>query len=374
MKKEQKKGNDNNKLYDFDFETKEEKKAKKKKADDKSASKKRKRGKSQTTNKKMGQELPKKKYEDEIIIGVTKYPEKKIETKNNKKKTKRNTKEKNVKRRKNQNDIEKYNVDRPKKKIVKNEQQDNIKKIENRKKRNKIIKIILLILLIGTAVILALLSPMFNIAKIEVIGNKQVTREELVSLSGIKIDDNIFKVRRIKTAENIKQNAYVNEVSIHRILPNKIQISITERESNYMLEYGNGYVYINKQGYMLEISSIKKELPIIIGTSTLKEEYRDGNRLNEEDLIKLSTVIKIMNAAQTNGIATLITKIDISDSNNYTLYFESERKVAYLGDCSNLETRMLFLEGILNKEKENPGEIFVNMNLNIDDAFFRESV
>ena len=29
---------------------------------------------------------------------------------------------------------------------------------------------------------------------------------------------------------------------------------------------------------------------------------------------------------------------------------------------------------ILEKEKENPGEIFINMNLNTDDAYFRESV
>ena len=28
----------------------------------------------------------------------------------------------------------------------------------------------------------------------------------------------------------------------------------------------------------------------------------------------------------------------------------------------------------LEKEKGNPGEIFVNINLNTDDAFFRESV
>ena len=151
-------------------------------------------------------------------------------------------------------------------------------------------------------------------------------------------------------------------------------LEVEEREASYMLEYGNGFVYVNNQGYMLEISSIKKELPILIGISTSKEDYKAGNRLNEEDLIKLGTVIKIMNSAQTNGIASLITKIDISNENNYTLFLETERKTAYLGDCSNLETRMLFLVGILEKEKENPGEIFINMNLNTDDAYFRESV
>ena len=183
------------------------------------------------------------------------------------------------------------------------------------------------------------------------------------------------RIQRLKDLENnIKENAYINTVKVSKKIPDRIHIEVEEREASYMLEYGNGFVYVNNQGYMLEISSIKKELPILIGISTSKEDYKAGNRLNEEDLIKLGTVIKIMNSAQTNGIASLITKIDISNENNYTLFLETERKTAYLGDCSNLETRMLFLVGILEKEKENPGEIFINMNLNTDDAYFRESV
>ena len=202
----------------------------------------------------------------------------------------------------------------------------------------------------------------------------QITKEELTSLSKIQLDDNIFKVQNIKVANNIKQNAYISEVEVHRILPSTVQIKVIEREPSYMLEYGNGYVYVSNQGYMLEISSIKKELPVLIGTSTSKEDYKAGNRLNEEDLIKLGTVIKIIDSAKTNGISNLITKIDIINSNNYTLHLESERKIAYLGDCSNIETRMLFLVGILEKEKEHAGEIFINMNLNTDNAYFRESV
>lgn len=372
MKKQQK--GDESKLYNFDYKAKEKNKlkAKKKKADIISASKNKKQTERELDSKN-GQALSRKKYDDEIIIGVTQYPEKrKIE--NKKKKVDSETKKRNTKRRKNKKNIEQYNVDRFNKKTNKNEEKENLKKVKNKNKINKIIKIILLLLLISIAIIFALLSPIFNIKHIEITGNKQITKEELKSLSGVKLEDNIFKVQNIKVSNNIKQNAYISEAQVYKVLPNKIKIEVIEREATYMLEYGNGYVYINKQGYMLEISSIKKELPILIGTSTPKEDYKDGNRLNEEDLIKLQTVIKIMNVAQTNEIANLITKIDVSNCNNYTLYLETERKVAYLGDCSNLETRMLFLVGILTKERDNPGEIFINMNLNTDDAFFRESV
>lgn len=368
MGKQQKKAS-STRLYDFDYESKEEKKlkAKMKKANERAASRK-KKAKKESKSSNLEQENKRKKYDDEIIIGVTRYPDK---SSSDEKKKKKNISKKQ-KRRKNKKNIEQYNVRQNNNTNIKHKENEN--HIKNKNKRNKIIKILLLIILIGLAVTFALLSPMFNIQNIEILGNNQISQEELKSLSGIQINENIFKISTLAVTNSIKQNAYVNEVQIHKILPNTIQIKVREREPNYMLEYGNGYVYINNQGYMLEISSIKKDLTILIGTSTSKEEYKEGNRLCQDDLIKLETVIKIIAMAKTNGIENLITKIDISDSNNYTLYFDTERKIAYLGDCSNLETRMLFLVGILNKEKENSGEIFINMNLNTDNAYFRESV
>ena len=91
----------------------------------------------------------------------------------------------------------------------------------------------------------ALLSPMFNIQNIEILGNNQISQEELKSLSGIQNDENIFKVNTISAMNNIKKNAYVSEVQIHKRLPNAIQINVNEREPSYMLEYGNGYVCTN---------------------------------------------------------------------------------------------------------------------------------
>ena len=361
MKKEPKK---DSKLYDFDFEMlNANKKTKKIKADKKSASKNKKK-KSKNISKK---ELKNKNYEDEIIIGVTKYP---------KEENKKNNKQKNIKRRNNNKNIEKYKEEKYNKKIKKKKKQqiDPVNQLIRKERIKKIVKITSVLLIIGLAVVLTLLSPIFNIKEIEIIGNNNISKEEIISLSQIQKEENIFKVLNIKTIDKIKNNAYINEVDISKKLPNKIQIKIKEREPSYSLEYGNGYVYLNNQGYMLEIASIKKEYPILTGITTSKENYKAGNRLDEKDLIKLGTVIKIMDVAKANKIDKLITKIDISDINNYTLYFEKEQKIAYLGDCSDLETRMLFLVGILKEEKENSGEIFINMNLNKDNAYFRENV
>ena len=344
MKKKPKKTT--KKLYDFDYESKKEKKIKKKKADKKSASK----------AEQSGQAEKKKKYEDEIIIGVTRLPDRK-EIHNKKEKKAKTT-------------------IIPKKIIPKNKKTKEIKntKPNNAKPKSKKIKMLIISILVLIAIIAAMLSPLFNIKNIQVVGNTILSSEEIISLSGIKTEENMFKVMKLKTIDRIKENAYINEVAIHKKLPNTIEIQVKERKPSFMLEYGNGYVYLSNQGYMLEISSIKKDIPTILGTTTSKENYKPGNRLNKDDLEKLGTVIKIMAVAKTHNIENLITTIDISNSDNYTLRLEQEKKTVYLGDCSYLETRMSSLMSILENEKDIEGEIFINMNINTHKLYFRESV
>lgn len=86
----------------------------------------------------------------------------------------------------------------------------------------------------------------------------------------------------------------------------------------------------------------------------------------------MQTIIKIIETANINEVGEYITKVDISDEKNYTLVLESEQKTVYLGDGSDLNTRMLYLNGILKSTKNTAGEIFLNMDLNTEDAYFRE--
>lgn len=313
-------------------------------------------------------------FDDEIIIGVTRIPEENQVKENNKnKKNKKKSKKKKSKKIKKQENNSK-NVNNKsskktyKKKILSNEQ------IKKRKRTIRIVKYSTLSICILTAVICTMFSPLFNIENITVIGNEKIGANEIISLSQIQKGENTYKISKSKTMQNIKQNAYIEEVNIKRKLPSGIEITVKERKTSFLLEYASSFVYIDNQGYVLEVSSEKLDLPIIQGQETEDERYVAGNRLCEADLEKLSTVIKIMEVAQINEISNLITRIDISNSENYKIIFESEGKIAYLGDSLNLSTKMLHIKKILEKEEGIEGEIFVNVDLNTGYPTFRQKV
>ena len=144
-----------------------------------------------------------------------------------------------------------------------------------------------------------------------------------------------------------------------RKLPDGIVIEIQERHPKYQLEYGAAYVYMDSQGYFLEISEEKLELPVIIGYSTSKEQIEEGNRLETEDLGKLDDILKISEAAKNNEMDQEITKIDITDKGEYKILFEAEGKTVHLEDTNDISERMLMIKLIIEKEKGNKGNIFL---------------
>lgn len=253
------------------------------------------------------------------------------------------------------------------------------KEEEKRKKRNKKIKfvleILLLLAIIAGGIIFAMLSPIFNIQEIQVNNNNQVSGDTIISLSELKIEENIFRFSTSKVVSKIKENAYIENVKIHRKIPNTVQIEIEEREHIYSADFLGKYAYLNKQGYILEIAEDSKQKLILQGITTPEEEVVEGRRLNEGDLKKLEDVIKIMNAAKEYELDAKVKSIDITDKNEYSIYLEEEKKKIHLGDNTNLSNKMLYSNAIIEKEKGKAGEIFANGDLNSKfRVYFRESL
>lgn len=310
--------------------------------------------------------------DDEIIIGITPKIDsnKNKKSKNNSKSKSKNTSKKSSKF----NSKNNSNISNKSNSIKKSSKGKTTKKDMSRKKKLKIIGIIVLLIFL---VILLFSSSLFNIKSIEVSGNIKLSNEKIISLSSLELYTNIFKFKKSNIIENIKENAYIEDVKITRKYPNTINIEVEEREARYMLQFADSYVYINNQGYMLEISNEKLELPILVGFTTDLSNIKAGNRINVDDLKKMNTVIKIYDSAKLNELNELITKIDISNSKNYSIEMASKGKIIYLGECSNypeLKTRMLYLKAVLEKTEGMSGELFLDVDLNSEKIRFKEKV
>lgn len=376
-------------LYNFNEQDEEEKKKVKKSTSKKTTNKKK---NSKSTSQSNSNRFD---FDNEFVIGLTRIDEednkkkkaktkKKVVSKNtNKQNKKRTTTNKNIKN--NESKKERTEKTKRKSKNKKNVKKDtkyktNKQKIEQpedivkKKIKHRTLKYIFLAACVLIAIIATMLSPLFNVKQINVEGNSKLTNDELISLSKIELYQNTYKISKTITKKRILENPYIQSVNIKRKLPNTITIIVEEKKPTFMIEYGGAYAYINNQGYILEVSQEKLEVPVLQGAETNVEELIPGSRLCVNDLEKMSTVIKIMEVSANNDIAKLISRIDIENKQNFKIVFESEKKVAYIGNETDLSTKILNIKAIIEKEKDIAGEIFVNMDLKTNDAIFRQSV
>lgn len=333
-----------------------------------------KKGKKRNSNKKNTKKTQNKTNEiinldNEIIIGLT---PKKVEKDKPKRKTKKTSKSNNKKTTsKNIDRAKDYHQRNKKANLSKPKQNKSKKKSQKNRKNTRIIKWIILILLLLTAIVLFMRSSVFNIRQIIVTNNSKISSEEIINLSTLTPGVNMFKTTNGIIRKNIKANPYIENVKVKRNLNGTITLEVEERTPTYMLKFANAYVYINNQGYILELSENPLKLPIITGFQTPEETINAGNRLAVDDLKKLADVIKIMESARSISLADIITEIDITDEKNYKLTIASEGKTVQFGDCSSINIKLLKVQALIEKEKGVQGEIYFH---DLDKTVFREKV
>ena len=253
--------------------------------------------------------------------------------------------------------------------------QFNSKKRRKNKQRKILFRNLFIVALVVSAIVLVLLSPIFNVKDIQIVGNNSVSTDTIKSM--LKIDDktNIFKETSGTINQKLKENPYIEKVDVSKKLPSTLKLTIHERTVDFMLEFGGSFAYINNDGYILEVNS--KEAPnklIIRGYTTSVENIIPGNRICNEDLQNLNNVIEVVKIMNEKGLGELVSIIDIRDKSNFVLILPNKLKTVYLGDTNNLNIKLKYLKAILDKTEGLEGSIFLNRDLNKENPYFAERV
>lgn len=287
--------------------------------------------------------------DEEIIIGYnTKKDKPKNSKKNNNAKSSKNNKNK------------KNNKKNPK--SVKSEKTNKKqKKTEGFIQAIKIIFKVIITILVSVCVILFLfVSPVFSIQQIVVNGAEKLNESVYISLSNIQIGQNIFELNKTAIKDAILEEPYVENVEIKRTYPNKVEINVTEREVSYLIEYFGQYIYLDRNGYILEKNSELLNFPIIRGYETDMQNIEIGGRISENDLSKFNDLIKITDSLKGNNITAKLTSVDISNDEDYILEFAEEGKKVNLGNTKELSAKMAWINLFISEEKNKKGTIYLN--------------
>lgn len=243
----------------------------------------------------------------------------------------------------------------------------HIKRQKKRRKRKLFIRSFLLIALLATVGgVLLFLTPWFNVAQIDVIGNSQVQTDSIIAQSGVYYGANIFKLSTSYACEKISQMPYIKSVQVKRKLPNKIEINVQESHVAACVANNGGYVTIDEDGKCLEIISQPPENCMQILGFELKE-FKPGQKIKVDVDEKFDIIILCISEFEKNEILSSVTSLDITNTVDVKFTYKN-RLTVFCGDLNNINRKLLtFNEIAFNQLSPNArGEI----DLRIDGKFY----
>ncbi|OLP66544.1 Cell division protein DivIB [Bacillus pumilus] len=132
--------------------------------------------------------------------------------------------------------------------------EERIPKIKEQRKQKANRRLISFILLffIMVLIIIYLQTPISKISSLTITGNEHVSTKQLVKLSQIKEGESEFwNLNKGVTANHIKENKLIKDVTIHKQFPNKVQIAVKEYANIAYLQKGNFYYELLENGTVL---------------------------------------------------------------------------------------------------------------------------
>lgn len=193
----------------------------------------------------------------------------------------------------------------------------------------------LLSVFLVTAAVIVACVVFFRVNRVTVTGNSRYTAEEIVAASRIATGDNLIALPKGQIANRILVGLpYVRAVSIDRVLPDGVLLTVEEHLAAAAVSDGKSWWYISSQGKLLEQSG--KTGPLRIkGITAVTPAPGESLSVSEGEQARLSYALGLLDILEERGILADCSALDCSVTGQLRLcYLNFVVKMPTTGDFS----------------------------------------
>jgi cell division protein FtsQ len=169
-------------------------------------------------------------------------------------------------------------------------------------------------------------DPRFRIAtssSIQIMGNSQVTRSELLSVFGSDLGRNIFFIPLAARRASLEELPWVEHATVMRLMPDQLRVAIVERTPIAFIRQGNSIGLIDAHGVLLHLSPVAMaakhySFPVVTGIST-----KDPLSVRAARMRLYQQFIGDLDSGGAK-VSTQISEVDLSDPEDLWALFPAE--------------------------------------------------
>ena len=193
------------------------------------------------------------------------------------------------------------------------------RRYNERKKRRFRARTYIIMSIALAAILLFILSiaGFFTVDMIEVRGNSQFTREEIVNMGHASPGHNLlFDTNKSSIEEYLRQNPYIREARVSRKLPSTLVITVKEREEKLAFPYDDDYLIMDEDGILLKKTRNEPRVTLIEGA--IVNKIKLGEKIGTEDSKLTDKMLKLLKTMSRSDLYFI--KIDASGSKTIKAY------------------------------------------------------
>lgn len=223
---------------------------------------------------------------------------------------------------------------------------NNKKPRPRRRKPNFLIFLLIFALIIIGGVYIASL-PIWRIQAVVVNGAKMLSPDEVRTLAGIPLSENLFFTSFSRAKANLGKITAIEKASFYRMPPATVLINITERQPIATIVFSKKSIIIDKAGYIINRNANltlnvpnRAELPVVTGIS--EKRILKADRIHET----VSKIVAEIIFKLSPYLASGRIQLELGGLENISFLLDDLLRVK-LGMAENVPRKMEVFEALL---------------------------
>ena len=213
--------------------------------------------------------------------------------------------------------------------------------------------------MVMTVVVLAVLatlmvltcSQVFKVRGILIVGNRNISKEDIIALSGVQEGDNLLSISDAELKKNLERNWYLEYVGHEFDYRGTLTLHVNERMGMGVVNVFGLYYVVDASGMVLECAGSAYP-DTVAGPKLTGLAWEDnsrvtvGNKLPVRDSGQLEAVERVLKALDATSMLGRASNLDVKNLDNIKVLTTDGASIV-LGDTGSLETKLLIAHEVL---------------------------
>ena len=209
---------------------------------------------------------------------------------------------------------------------------------------------VVVLAVLATLMVLAC-SQVFKVRGILIVGNRNISKEDIIALSGVQEGDNLLSISDAELKKNLERNWYLEYVGHEFDYRGTLTLHVNERMGMGVVNVFGLYYVVDASGMVLECAgSVYPDT--VAGPKLTGLAWEDnsrvtvGNKLPVRDSGQLEAVERVLKALDATSMLGRASNLDVKNLDNIKVLTTDGASIV-LGDTGSLETKLLIAREVL---------------------------